>query len=185
MPKDVKDDISDLIVTTDVMAGILGFTRQRVNQLAKEGVLEKKAPGRFYLMHNIKKYIEFIRLGSTEDEDDAATYYWEEKGIHERAKREISELKLAVLKNRLHDAADIEMVITGMLVTFRSRMLGMPAKLAPLLIGQTNQAEVQTILDKEVREALTELSEYDPAMFAGGGELVDEEEDEEFISENP
>jgi len=50
MATNVRKDISDVIVNTDVMAELLGFTRQRINQLAKEGVLEKQAPGRFLLL---------------------------------------------------------------------------------------------------------------------------------------
>jgi phage terminase Nu1 subunit (DNA packaging protein) len=182
MAINVKNDISDLIVSTDVLDDLLGYTRRHINQLTREGVLERKAPGRFLLMQNIKKYIDFIRTGQRSDEEEEATaQYWEEKALHEKAKREMAELKLAKLKNQLHDARDVEMVMTNMLVTFRNRILAMPSKLAPQLIGVTNLAEIQSIIDKEAREALTELSEYDPAMFAGGEEL---EEDDEVVSQD-
>ena len=65
----VKKDISDMIVNTDVMAELFGYTRQRINQLAKEGVLEKQAPGRFPLLKNIKKYIDFIRISQMGDDE--------------------------------------------------------------------------------------------------------------------
>lgn len=177
MSQEVKRDISDLIVSTDVMADLLGYTRQRINQLVKEGVLEKKAPGRFFLKQNIKKYIEFLKTGQkSEDEGEAHAQYWEEKALHEKAKREIAELKLAKLKNRMHDAADIELVLTNMLVTFRNRILAIPQKVAPKIIGLTNLAEISDIINAELLEALKELSEYDPAMFAGG-EIIEEEDD--------
>lgn len=183
MAANVKKDISDLIVNTDVMADVFGYTRQRVNQLAKDGVLEKKAPGRFLLLQNIKKYIDFLRLDQAgEEESGAASQYWEEKALHEKAKREIAELKLARLRNRLHDAADVEMAITGMLVTFRNRILGTPQKVAPKVIGLTNLAEIMEVINTELLEALNELSEYDPALFVGGEPI--EEEDDEVISEN-
>lgn len=183
MAKNVKTDISDLIVNTDVMADLLGYTRQRINQLAKEGVLEKQAPGRFPLYLNIKKYLDYLRYGQGETEnDDTAAAYWEEKALHEKAKREMAELKLAKMKNQLHDAADVEMCLTNMIVTFRNRILAIPQKVAPKVIGVENLAEISDIINTELLEALTELSEYDPGMFAGEGDFT-EEEDEDIISQ--
>lgn len=181
MAKNIKTDISDLIVNTDVMADLLGYTRQRINQLAREGVLEKQAPGRFLLKLNIKKYLDFIRTGQITDEE-ATAQYWEEKALHEKAKREMAELKLAKLKNQLHDARDIEMVMTNMLVTFRNRILAIPQKIAPKIIGMENLAEISEAISAELNEALTELSEYDPSMFAGGE--IDDEEDDQADSED-
>ena len=183
MAVNVKKDISDVIVNTDVIAELLGFTRQRVNQLAKEGVLDKQSPGRFLLRQNIKKYIDFMRIGQAAEEEDGATaQYWEEKALHERAKRETAELKLAKLRNQLHDAADVEMIMTNMLVTFRNRILAIPQKVSPKVIGVNNLAEISEIINTELLETLTELSEYDPAMFAGGESI--EEEDDETISQD-
>jgi hypothetical protein len=183
MAINVKKDTNDIVVNTDVLASVLGFTRQRVNQLAKENVLEKQAPGRFLLLLNFKKYVEYLRVGqASEDEDEATAQYWEEKALHEKVKREMSELKLAKQKNQLHDASDVEFALTNMLVTFRNRILGIPGKLAPQLLGINNIAEAQALLDKEMRDALAELSEYDSALFAGGENI--EEEDGEVISES-
>lgn len=176
MSKDVRTDISDLIVNTGVMADLLGYTRRRINQLAQEGVLEKQAPGRFLLMKNIKKYLDFVRTGNKGDDEESQAQYWEEKALHEKAKREMAELKLAKLKHQLHDATDVELVLTNMLVTFRNRILAIPQKIAPKIIGLTNLAEISEIINNELLEALTELSEYDPAMFSGGEEIAEEDD---------
>lgn len=182
MAANVRKDISDLIVNTDALANLLGYTRQRINQLAKEGILEKKAPGRFYLMLNVQKYIDFLKAGQHEEEEESQAAYWEEKALHERAKREMAELKLAKLKNRLHDADDIEQIMGNMLVTFRNRILGIPQKAAPKIIGMENLAEINETINTELLEALIELSEYDPEMFAGGEDI--EEEDDQVNQED-
>ncbi|NLT94854.1 MAG: hypothetical protein GXW85_04860 [Clostridia bacterium] len=186
MAINAKKDISDLIVNTDVMADLLGFTRQRVNQLDKEGVLVKAAPGRWPLADNIKKYLEFVKYGQrTSEEEEAEIQYWEEKALHEKAKRETAELKLAKMQNQLHDARDVELALTNMVVTFRNKVLSIPQKLAPKIIGLDNLAEITEAINEELYEALTELSEYDPAMFAGGEEIIEiEEEDDQVISED-
>lgn len=178
MATNVKKDTSDIVVNTDVLASVLGFTRQRINQLAKDGVLEKQAPGRFLLLLNLKKYVGYLRVGQVaEDEEGATDKYWEEKALHEKAKREMAELNLARKRNQLHEASDVEFTLTNMLVAFRSRILGIPQKIAPKIIGLTSLAEIMEVINTELLEALTELSEYDPAMFAGG-ETVEEEDDE-------
>ncbi len=185
MAKDVKRDISDLVVSTDVLADLLGYTRQRINQLAKEGVLEKQAPGRFLLKLNIKKYLDFIRAGQvSDDEREATARYWEEKARHEKAKREIAELKLARLKNQLHDAATIELMMTNMLTTFRNRILAIPQKVAPKIIGMKNLAEISEVINAELLEALNELSEYDPALFAGGEDIDELGEGDQAVPED-
>lgn len=180
-----KTDISDLIVSTDAMAALLGFTRQRINQLAKEGILEKQAAGRFPLMKNVQRYIEYLRTGvkdKGDGDEEAQAKYWEEKALHEKAKRETAELKLGQLKNQLHDAADVELVMTNMLATFRSRILSIPEKVSPKVLGVKNLSEISDAINTEVLEALAELSEYDPGMFAGVG--VDETEDGQPIPED-
>ena len=180
-----KTDISDLIVSTDAMATLLGFTRQRINQLAKEGILEKQAAGRYPLMKNVQRYIEYLRTGvkdKGDEDDEAQAKYWEEKALHEKAKREMAEIKLAKLKNQMHDASDVELVMTNMLVTFRTRILAIPDKVAPKVIGLKNLSEISDAINNELLEALTELSEYDPALFAGGGD--DETEDDQPVPED-
>ena len=50
------------------------------------------------------------------------------------------------------------------LVTLRTKLLGLPVKLAPQLEGK-NKGEIYELMTAEVEEALSELSEYKPEMF--------------------
>ena len=181
--KDIRD-LSHIIVNTDTLADLLGFTRQRINQLAKEGILERQAAGRWPLLKNIQRYLDYLRTGvKDQDEAESQAKYWEEKALHEKARREMAEIKLAKLKNQMHDAADIEFVLTNMLVTFRNRILAIPDKVAPKIIGVDNLSEISETINDELIEALSELSEYDPAMFAGDED--DEDENSDLVSEDP
>ncbi len=177
----VKSDVSGVIVNTDYLAKMFGVTRRYVNQLAKEGVLERRAPGRWPLETNVIKYIEFLRSGKSDPEgQESKSIYWEERAKHEAAKREMAELNLAKLKNQMHDAADVEMVMTNMLTVFRNRILGIPQKLAPKLISMNNLAEISSIIETELMEALSELKDYDPTLFMveDGGDEQDDDSDE-------
>lgn len=174
---------NDYIVTTDKFAELIGRTRQRVNQLAKEGILERLAPGKYALMKNVSLYIKYLENGQKKpDEIENEAAYWEEKALHEKVKRELAELKLQKARGQVHDAADVERVLTNMLVVFRNRILAIPQKVSPKIIGMTNIAEISEIINAELYEALSELSEYDPAMFAGGEDI--ETEDAESDEEN-
>jgi phage terminase Nu1 subunit (DNA packaging protein) len=176
-------DVGEIIVSTDALAKLFGYTRQRINQLAQEGILEKQANGRWPLMKNVQRFIDFLKTGrKNQDDDEHQAMFWEEKALHEKAKREMAEIKLAKLKNQMHDAADVEFVMTNMLVTFRNRILAIPDKVAPKVLGVKNLSEISDIISTELHEALTELSEYDPALFVGGGE---DAEDDTVVSEDP
>lgn len=182
----VKQDVSGIVVNTDVLAKLFGVTRRYVNQLATEGVLEKRAPGRWPLEQNVNRYIEFLRSGKKDpEEQESKSIYWEEKAKHEAAKREMAELQLAKLKNQMHDAATVELVMTDMLTTFKNRLLALPQKVSPKVIGLKSIAEVNDVLASEINEALTELSDYSPCLFAEGGEdNGDNESDDRSVLED-
>ena len=98
----------------------------------------------------------------------------EERALHEKAKREIAELKLGELKNDLHKTADIVYLVGNMVIVFRRTLLALPSKMATSLAGKTPE-DINEILTKEINRALKELSEFDAAKLAE----IDAENDEE------
>jgi len=161
-------------ITARYLAEILGITERRVNQISNEKkIFTRDLNGKYQVVECVAAYYKEKYLPASRNID-----YEEEKARHERAKREKQELLLAKMKGELHEAATVENVLTNMLVTFRTRMLGVPTKIAPTLIGQKNISKITDIIDREIREVLTELSEYDPAMFADGEVYLDDENDQ-------
>jgi phage terminase Nu1 subunit (DNA packaging protein) len=145
-------------ISASELAEILGITERRINQIvAEKGTFTRELNGKFDMVKCVEAYYRDLLLGGYDLE--------RENVLHERVKREKTELQLAKMKGELHEASVIELAITNMLVTFRNRILGIPAALAPKLIRKT-VSEIDAILQKELRSALSELSEYDPAMFA-------------------
>ena len=63
-------------------------------------------------------------------------------------------------------------VMTDMLVNFKSRLMAIPSKLAPVLCKKTDKAEIFALLKDHIDEALMELSDF-KATF---GERVKEDE---------
>lgn len=168
----------DFIVNTRETAEFLGLTERRINQLAADGVITKQESGKFDLRKISEEYYLF-KHGNSDGELDLET----EKAKHEALKCKLTEIKLVHTENRMHAAEDIERVLTNMLVTFRTRILGIPSAVSPKLIKQNNIGVISNLLTKELKSALTELSEYNPKMFAPEGDDV-ASEDNNTIQKN-
>ena len=79
------------------------------------------------------------------------------------------------MKGEVHKAEDVETVMMDMLVAFKTKIMGIPSKAAPILENR-DAAFIKDRLTKEVTEALNELKDYDPKVFYSD-EYVEEGED--------
>ncbi|MDR7318903.1 hypothetical protein [Brevibacillus nitrificans] len=177
MKRNGEDRQSEMAFSTQEMAELLELSPRRIQQLAKEGILISHSRGKYVAVESIRNFIRYsVEKEGPSDED---VDYWNEKALHERAKRQKTELALAVMKGEMHRSEDVKMVMNDMLAAFRSRILAMPSKLAPQLLNMSEMPVVLETLTKEAYEALTELSEYDPQKFyAVSEEYVELSEDD-------
>lgn len=158
--------MANLYVGQKTIAQILKISDRRVRQLEKEGILVKdETEGLYYIPDCVQLYYEY-KLKPSNNVD-----YDNEKALHEKAKRERIEMKNSQLRNELHAAEDIKLVLTNMIVMFRSKMLSIPAKVSPKIVRQRNVNLINFELEKVIKEALTELSEYNPDMFNMNGDV--------------
>lgn len=161
----------DFICEVEEAAEFLDITTRRIYQLVKAEVFDRLPDGKFDLREISEKYYEFKFGNGSRDLNQV-------KAEHEEIKKRISGLKLAKMRGKLHESNDVEIIMTNMLVTFRNRILSMPSKLAPILSGKTDTQKINKILDKELRDILTELSEYDPMLFAEEDDYINIEGDD-------
>jgi phage terminase Nu1 subunit (DNA packaging protein) len=153
-----------LYVNAKELANALDLSERRINQLVSEGTLEKGNDGKFNIYSAIESYVKKTH-GL-----DADLSYEVERAEHEQIKKEMAQIRLDKLRNKVHDAKDVELVLTNMLVTFRTRMLGIPSQVAPRILGKKDLASVIGDITTEIKEALKELSEYNPEMFKPEGD---------------
>ena len=146
---------------TGELAKLLNITQRRVNQLAEEKIITRQPEGDFVLPEAIAEFYSF------KFQSDEAIDFMAEKALHEKAKRELAELELQKRRNEVHDAADVELVMTDMLTNLRSQLLGLPAKMAVQLANRDKDYIDQTLTD-EIHSRLAELSYYSLGMFTGG-----------------
>ena len=172
-------DIDSLTVSAAVLGNIFGVTDRRIRQMAEEGIIVRAAKGRYNLVDSLKNYILSLKLAvdrNDSDNPDGELNFEEEKALHERVKRHISEMKLQTMKGELHKADDVRHVMTDMLSSFKTRMMNIPAKVAPVLEDR-DAGYIKERLTSEVTEALNELKDYNPVDFYSD-EYVEGEDDE-------
>ena len=162
------------------LAKILGLTERHIRRLRQESGLFAKEDGKrtYTLEKCVPEYISY----KAESYGKSGSSFNKEKqqAEHEEIKKQISILKLRRLKGELHEATDVETFLTDMLCAFKNKLLGIPQKVAPLILGEDDSNVIIGILEKELYASLEELSEYAPLKIDGDtSALYEEEEDEE------
>lgn len=167
------------------LAQCLGISTRQIRNLKTEGLFQIAENCRKYRLEDcVQEYVgykinaEMGRRASVSKEQVQAE--------HEEVKKQISLLRLRKLRRELHEAADVEYFMSDMLARFKSRLLSLPSKLAIVVMGENDINKVIQEIQKEIINAMEELSEYDPDEIdrqetgeLGGADLDDDEEDDE------
>ena len=147
------EEFKTMTVTQSFMAKVLGLTQGRISQLLDEGILIRDEESRQPRLYDgLKSY--WLSKKTTGE----GVNFWHEKALHEKAKRELSELKLSQERGELYLAAEVEAVLVELLTDFRNKLSGLGHKLAAQLEGKTATA-ICDIIDSEIEFELKELSE--------------------------
>lgn len=170
-----------MVVNQKELAQCLGITSRRVRALREEGLFQSEENVRGYRLENcVQEYIEYkvnAELGRS-----ALISKEKVQAEHEEVKKQISLLKLRKLRRELHEAADVEYYLTDMLLRFKNRLLALPSKMAMEVAGVNDINQIMQTIQKNLYDALEELSEYDPDEIdqtAGYDTEPDDEEGDE------
>lgn len=145
-------------VTT--ISKLLNLSQRRVQQLAKDGVIPKADKGKYELVSCVQGYVKYLYDRAFGQNTNQIDSYAEKAGLL-KVQKEKAELELAVMKEQYMKIDEIEFIWSNMVVSFRSKILSMPSKLAPMLTNDTSQiAKIKTILEDEVHDALLEMSKH-------------------------
>ena len=155
------------VYSREIIAKALNLTEKRVKQMTDSGIIAEASPGNYALYPTMQKYIAYLQ--NQVADDDKGSDYNLEKARLTRAKREDAELELQVKRQELHRAADVEFILTNMLVAFKAKLETLPHKVLPSIInapeGKERGERITEVLRVAVDEALNELSAYKPGMF--------------------
>ena len=80
------------------------------------------------------------------------------------AEAEIAELELAKIRGTLCMTNDVVAAWESVLHACKAKFLALPTKVAPILATETDVVVAKDYLENAIREALTELSNYQPSI---------------------
>lgn len=163
------EDFEEILVSSKVLESLFGVKDRTIRDLADKGIIKRDSHGKYLFWNSAKNYITALKVSNagknTKTEDNESDLDLDtEKALHEHVKRQITDIKLQLIKGQVHKAEDVEAVMTNMFAKFKSKMIALPSKLAKKLEGKS-RTEIQKILKKEIDNALVELAAYNPADF--------------------
>lgn len=160
-PKSLPADVS----LAD-LCWLLGCSKQRVAQLESAGIVEKTARDK-YALTSLPRVFRFQREGGAAAQplQDARAELIRERVAGARMTRLERE-------GRTLSIEELRATLLSVLVPLKRRAERLPTKLAPAIFGQRSVPAVQLILDREIRDWMTEIASAD--FFDEFDELADE-----------
>ncbi|MCX4271888.1 MAG: hypothetical protein OSJ71_06465 [Acetatifactor sp.] len=184
-----EQEFNEILVSSKVLESLFSLKDRSIRDLADKGIVKRDSHGKYLLWESAKSYITFLKVinagknnRSSVAEDGESIDLEEEKAQHERLKRQITEIKLQLIRGQTHKSEDVERVMTDMFARFKSKMAALPAKLARRLENK-KRSDIQSILRKEIDSALIELAAYSPADFYSDEHIEIRNEDLETLLE--
>jgi phage terminase Nu1 subunit (DNA packaging protein) len=148
-------------VNAERVAQALNLTESRVHQLVKEG-LPKEARGQYDPVKCMLWYIRYLQQAlekkSVPTFDGGFVGEREERVRLLRADADLREMELAKERGLLVALPDIEATLTDLVLTTKARIMAIPPRLAPELVGERSRVMIQAKLEKACNESLAYLA---------------------------
>lgn len=138
------------------------LTPERIRQLVNEGM--PKAGRNEYdavrcMFWFLGKMRRAVAHRETENEDGSSSGIRAERKRLLKTQADREELELAQLRREMVTVEDWEKATADLVTTAKARILAVPARVAPRVVGETNRVLVQGMIEKELKTALGELAE--------------------------
>ena len=149
--KNPNRDFRAMKVTAPEAAAFLNLPERSFYRLVETGVIPKAGEGEYILGEVVESYWrnQFDSEGLKAAQTRLVT-----------AQAELKELELAEQRGEIHRASAIAKVYTDDVINCKTRLLAIPTKVGPMLVGQELQVIVKKLKDA-IYEALKELAGYD------------------------
>jgi len=161
--KNIRSCLRDEISTNDV-AVLLHMDARSVQRAVKAGTIQQSRRGCFILGKIIPAYVDHLRDVIAKNPDEAALRAAKLRKALADAER--AELELALFKNQLHTSDAVLFVWSARIGASRKRLLAVPTRLAPHLVGETDQQKIYDAISREITLALEDVSELTQKDFA-------------------
>jgi phage terminase Nu1 subunit (DNA packaging protein) len=143
------------------LAKLFNLTDRRVQQLAKDGIIPKAEKGKYDLIAATRAYIKYLQERATGRDIEPQDTYVERARLL-KAQADKTELEVKAINAEVIAADQVELLWSGLVSAFRSRMIALPTRCAHLVMTLKTYQEIEACLRSQIYEALDELSRYDP-----------------------
>ena len=134
---------------------LLDLSERRVQQLSREGVIPKAERGRYELVGAVRGYVHYLRDRSIDSDVVSIDVARQRKTA---AEAELAEIELAKARADVVSINDVALQWDAVLGACRTRLLGVPTKVAPMVAVETDQSLVKDTLEDAIYTALGELA---------------------------
>jgi phage terminase Nu1 subunit (DNA packaging protein) len=158
--------------TVDVtkVASALNLDERRVQQLVQEG-MPRAARGQYDPVKCLLWYVRYLQNAlekkSVPTFDGGYVGEREERVRLLRADADLREIELAKERRQLVAIQDVEKEMTDLVLTTKARILAIPPRLAPELVGETSHIMIQAKLEQACKESLAYLAKVGAAKSKG------------------
>ncbi len=149
--------------TVDItkIASALNLKERRVQQLVQEG-MPREARGQYDPVKCMLFYIRYLQAAldrkSVPTADGGYAGEREERVRLLRAEADLREIALAEKRSQLVAIQDVEKELTDLVLTTKARIMAIPPRLAPELVGETSAVMIHAKIEKACKEALSYLA---------------------------
>lgn len=146
--------------TQKELAELIGYTPRRIRDINAALAEDKKffvtcEDGKYDVKIFVKRWIDYVLYQALDGVSDLDAV----KAEHEIVKKEKTEIEVAKMKGDLVDAQEVMRLWGSIANTVMQNMLHLPTKLAPMVIGLTNQNVIAEIMEKEIRIVLEAIAD--------------------------
>ena len=161
--------LSEPAGNTPQAAKLLNIGVPQLYNLANSGVIPMGNKGVWDLTQCAHSYIKYLQGRAGEEKRGYAL----ERTRLTKAQADKVEIEIKVLAGELLPAALVEAVWGNMTSAARQRLLAVPYRMASAALAADNFAAVETAAAELIREALSELHQYDPADYRPAADRAD------------
>ena len=161
--KNEKRDLRKITITAPEAAAFLGTSERSFYRLVEAGIIPKVDEGVYLLGEVVESYWrnQFDAEGLKAAQTRLTT-----------AQAELKELELAEQRGEMHRASAIRKIWSENVFNTRAKLLMIPQKMPPLLVGRDEETIRRRLLD-EINDALKELADYDAGRITRAALLAD------------
>lgn len=144
------------------LAAAMGLDVRRIQQLAKLGVVVKRAHGEYDIGASLLGLAKYYKGLAEKKESEQSDPLHVARTRLTESKAEIAELDAALARGEVIHGQVMEALWTDMVAKMRVKILGIPTRCAPQIEGVGDVKEIHKLLKEACHEALTEVADYDP-----------------------